>query len=105
MNPAGMTGHSCVIFHAVIKSGLFLCAGQSYSGQVKRGWTAEGNREKCGNIGMTHLSLAGIPPASGLSANGIWLSVRCPRKPAFTAGWGRWYCCCPRCSRRAICFP
>ena len=71
LNPAGMTGALLhVIFHAMIKSGLFLCAGAIIFRTGKRQVSQlKGiGKEMPVTIGcMTLLSLAliGIPPASG----------------------------------------
>ena len=71
LNPAGMTGAFLhVIFHAVIKSGLFLCAGAIIfrTGKTRVDELRGIGKEMPVTIGcMTLLSLAliGIPPASG----------------------------------------
>ncbi|ODM04942.1 complex I subunit 5 family protein [Eisenbergiella tayi] len=71
LNPAGMIGAFLhVIFHAVIKSGLFLCAGAIIfrTGKTRVDELRGIGKEMPVTIGcMTLLSLAliGIPPASG----------------------------------------
>lgn len=111
LNPAGMTGALLhVIFHAMIKSGLFLCAGAIIFRTGKRQVSQlKGiGKEMPVTIGcMTLLSLAliGIPPASGFVSNGTSLRERLLRIPEYSAGWALWCFCCPPCLQRAICFP